>query len=724
MQRLLFLTSLVLFAVLAIGCEQEEDGQLVESLRLMVGEDLGCGCDGPDMYEPLNGSIESFEAESGIHVELVRSPPGTYERRLWSVLASDQPPDVMWVGYEMVIPLVEQGFVVPLDEWVAQRPETMPETAEWAREALSYGGELYGVPVGDSGEACLDCYMVTAAAQAGGRADAAFDLIAHLRSEVPRRGLPDLAMEELTFSTEGPTAVEQGEDVVVNAVLRNVGDAPADGARVIVELDEVNTLIDQTVEHLEAGAEERIEFVLDPQEPGPHHIAAFVDPDALVFESNELNNRVAEDFEVVPYAGTGGSGPPPAPKALSLPFCIDTSAYRTSVWGMGPKVAFDGTNYLVVWAKQQPLKNAGYNHELRAARISPTGTILDSGGFVVAAKLSKYNAFNLAFDGTNFLVVWEEEVSYTNDPSSIIAAARVSTHGTLLDTTPIAIDDSPTPGWKKIAHEAPDVFFDGSAFVVVYRDLVQWNKPADLTSENGVFAKRVSTAGAVLAGKTKLVGFSQTMFSWRRQRAAYNQGEGFLAFVRGDPTTSHPAFDTGVSGVWVTVPAAGPAATAPQAVAGKKGPSGGLFDDPAIASAGPGHYLVAWADEQNTVQNYPEIHGAIVGPSGGFVSYKGALVTGVADQFPAVAFDGTNYVVVYRHAHGFQHYPGAVRVTTEGVVGPTTYFKTLVGLVFEVDVAFGTTNGLVVFENYNIPCTCTGPACTARICALLIDRSP
>ena len=133
------------------------------------------------------------------------------------------------------------------------------------------------------------------------------------------------------------------------------------------------------------------------------------------------------------------NAPLPTPTSPAAPFCIDQAAYQTSVAGMNAKVAFDGTNYLVVWAQQRPLSNSKYNHELRAARITPAGQILDPNGFPVGPAANKYNTFNVAYSGQVYLVVWEEDRLYFNPttrPYSVIRAVLVSPAGTVLSPSP------------------------------------------------------------------------------------------------------------------------------------------------------------------------------------------------------------------------------------------------------------------------------------------------
>ena len=95
--------------------------------------------------------------------------------------------------------------------------------------------------------------------------------------------------------------------------------------------------------------------------------------------------------------------------------------------GFDSAVAFDGTNYLVVWTSYAyPAPPA-----IRMTRVTPSGTVLDPGGIVLAQTYApSYRA--VAFNGTNYLVIWEGD-------DGQIRGARVSPGGVILDPRGFAI---------------------------------------------------------------------------------------------------------------------------------------------------------------------------------------------------------------------------------------------------------------------------------------------
>src|SRR5207249_3978893 len=96
-----------------------------------------------------------------------------------------------------------------------------------------------------------------------------------------------------------------------------------------------------------------------------------------------------------------------------------------------PAVAFDGTNYLVVW---QDFPGGTY-FDIYGARVSPAGTVLDPAGIPISTAAGDQLSPALAFDGTNYLVAWTDPRSGSYD----IYGARVSPAGTVLDPSGLAI---------------------------------------------------------------------------------------------------------------------------------------------------------------------------------------------------------------------------------------------------------------------------------------------
>jgi len=140
-----------------------------------------------------------------------------------------------------------------------------------------------------------------------------------------------------------------------------------------------------------------------------------------------------------------------------------------------PAVAFDGTNYLVVWADHR-----NGNWDIYGARVTPDGTVLDANGFPIAVAANQQQAPSIAFDGVNYLVVFQDQ--RTGDAN--IGGARVSPAGVVLDPSGLTISGAPN------VQSGPELVYDGASYVVAWQDL--------RTGVADIYAARVQTDGTVL----------------------------------------------------------------------------------------------------------------------------------------------------------------------------------------------------------------------------------
>lgn len=119
-----------------------------------------------------------------------------------------------------------------------------------------------------------------------------------------------------------------------------------------------------------------------------------------------------------------------------------------------PAVAFDGTNYLVVWQEEQ-----GNNWDIWGRFVTPQGKVAGK-SFAVGQSAGNQTLPAISFDGTNYFVVWQDD----RDGINSIYGTRASTSGTILDGDgrPVASDST--------GKTSPAVAFDGTNFFVVYGD--------------------------------------------------------------------------------------------------------------------------------------------------------------------------------------------------------------------------------------------------------------
>ena len=121
-----------------------------------------------------------------------------------------------------------------------------------------------------------------------------------------------------------------------------------------------------------------------------------------------------------------------------------------------PALASDGTNYLVVWHDNRN----GPTLDLYAARVTPGGALLDLSGFAITTATNDQWFPAVAFNGTNYLVAWQDARSGGQD----IYAARVTPAGRVIETNGLAI--------VRLSNDQrlPAVASLGGDFLVVWQD--------------------------------------------------------------------------------------------------------------------------------------------------------------------------------------------------------------------------------------------------------------
>src|ERR1700694_2573387 len=157
---------------------------------------------------------------------------------------------------------------------------------------------------------------------------------------------------------------------------------------------------------------------------------------------------------------------------------LDTSPIRIAttpfISNFDPAIAFDGTNYMIVSSQRRTWPP---NDAIFAARVSPSGTVLDPDGLLIR-RAAYYTDFpKIAFNGANYLVTW---MRFSSDGSHL-EGTRVSPAGSVLDPSGIQITD-PLPS-------DPAVGSDGTDYLVVW---------ADPGFNGSILGRRVTADGNVL----------------------------------------------------------------------------------------------------------------------------------------------------------------------------------------------------------------------------------
>ena len=154
---------------------------------------------------------------------------------------------------------------------------------------------------------------------------------------------------------------------------------------------------------------------------------------------------------------------------------LDTPPLYLGVGYGRAAVGFGGGNYLVVWQ---------IGKYLVARRVTPAGKALDGLGIPIHAPSGSGKKPVLAFDGTNFLLVWEEN----RGPGIAIFSTRISTAGKVLESKPVRVNQYYTH-----LRSNPAVAFDGTNYLVVY-DGTSFSP----TTNQNLWGNRLSTSLAVL----------------------------------------------------------------------------------------------------------------------------------------------------------------------------------------------------------------------------------
>lgn len=231
-------------------------------------------------------------------------------------------------------------------------------------------------------------------------------------------------------------------------------------------------------------------FVISPDYINRYPVAAFDGTDFTVaywegnFPYEARARRVAEngsmgsEFVVADIGWRGGSG-----------------------WNNHTSLglAFDGVKYLLVWPDWNESES---QYEIKGARFTPSGTVLDPDGFFVTRTRSRHEDYPcLTYGGGQFFAAWHDS---TGDN---LMGGRIDTAGHSLDTLGITISNAQS------GQRLPNVAFDGTDYFVAWED--------ERSDIGDIYCARVSTSGAVLHPQ----GLPVAVAPWRQSYPAVAAGE-------------------------------------------------------------------------------------------------------------------------------------------------------------------------------------------------------
>ena len=168
---------------------------------------------------------------------------------------------------------------------------------------------------------------------------------------------------------------------------------------------------------------------------------------------------------------------------------------------LSPVVAFDGTNYMVAWEQRpsaSPLPSYIY-----ATLVTPAGVMLNPAGFAISTNATGQYSPSIAFDGINYLIAWLDLRAQTGVVSPLhpdIYAARVSPVGILWDGLASSSGFLVSSG-AALQLYSPYVAYTGSEYLVAWGSL-------DYGYAGGVQAARVRTDGTLPGGANKHIAVS------------------------------------------------------------------------------------------------------------------------------------------------------------------------------------------------------------------------
>lgn len=290
-----------------------------------------------------------------------------------------------------------------------------------------------------------------------------------------------------------------------------------------------------------------------------------------------------------------------------------------------PSVAFGTDAFLVTWEEAV----AGQANIL-ASRVGTSGAA--GAPFTIAGAPGEEYWPSATFDGAQFFITW------VNETTRVVAGARVSTAGTLVDPTPLQFAQVPKASRSVVVARA------GGERLVVWND---YRNDGDLD----LYASRLSATGAV-----------QDMGGFPIVVSAPMQGPLDVAVASGATVLAFESL-TGPSRqveVYAEVGAALNAIALPVTTSARK--------SPAVASSGDGA-LVAWVEDA-------DIFAAQV-VNGGVRGAVTRVSTSQTASSPDVAWDGTAWVVVWKDWRSTMGGEGlfAARLDAAGQVTPAAAFR-------------------------------------------------
>jgi hypothetical protein len=221
--------------------------------------------------------------------------------------------------------------------------------------------------------------------------------------------------------------------------------------------------------------------------------------------------------------------------------------------------------------------------------------------------------------GADYLVAWED--SRNAGSGKDIYAARVTDGGVLQDTNGIVVCTA------NFTQTFPAVAANGTNYLIAWADFRS-------NSAYDIYAARVSPGGVLLDTNAIVV---STNSATQYAPSAAGNGNDYLVVWHDNHSGAYDIYGARVTGAGTVRDPNGFAICT----------AANTQQYPAVAGMGS-DWLVAWADFRNST-TYPDIYGGRVTSLGTVSDADGFVISTAANtqQYPAMAANGVNYLVVY-----------------------------------------------------------------------------
>ncbi len=291
----------------------------------------------------------------------------------------------------------------------------------------------------------------------------------------------------------------------------------------------------------------------------------------------------------------------------AIPRVIAPGAHRQSA----PSVAASAAGYLVAWSDARHLDTTDL--DIRGARVSPSGTLLDVDGLSISDAPGPQLQPSAASTGTGYYVAWEDARAGT---AGQVFGARVTAQGVVADAAGVRVAPAVSTAF------APSVASNGTDYFVAWED-------RGVGGDSNIRGAHVS-ASNVVAPSVTLCSAANAQLA----PSAASNGNNYLV-AWDDRRTSSDA------DVFATVVAADGTVFATDGVAIST--DVGKQQMPTAAAVGD-DYLVAYEDGPTVVARRVTGAGTVLDPS------AIAIAGGAAVENPTAGSDGTRYLVAYERS--------------------------------------------------------------------------